>query len=372
MKKVLLKDDVEAAVLGGSVYACGGGGWARHGLELGNLAVTIGRPTLVSIDELEPDDIVATVAAIGAPGDLSDWEMLGVDYIRAFELLQKEINKPIKALMIGQNGMSSTLNAWLPSSIKSCFVLDALGDLRAHPTADMGSLGLDKEVTIQSAAGGNRAKGQYLETVVKGNCDNISWILRTSSDRAGGFIASCRNPIKASFVRDNAVLGGISMAINLGKEILSFSGNVLDKIELIAKYTKGFIAFQGKVLKNTLKYTSEAFDIGQIIVESKNTKAILHVLNEYMALDIEGKRISTYPSIITTFDKFGQVISAGHIKAGQEIYILCVDKNNIPLSASVNNKDIYIPVQKALGIDLISYLPQKTNSKKTTNKKASK
>ena len=55
--------------------------------------------------------------------------------------------------------MSSTLNAWLPAVALGAKVVDAVGDLRAHPTGDMGSLGLANwpEPMIQTAAGGNRA-----------------------------------------------------------------------------------------------------------------------------------------------------------------------------------------------------------------------
>ncbi|TLY70919.1 MAG: DUF917 domain-containing protein, partial [Gammaproteobacteria bacterium] len=49
MGRVLTAADVEFAVKGGSVLACGGGGWPEHGRELGNLAVTIGRPELVTL-----------------------------------------------------------------------------------------------------------------------------------------------------------------------------------------------------------------------------------------------------------------------------------------------------------------------------------
>jgi hypothetical protein len=71
--------DMEAAVRGGSVFACGGGGFAEHGRELGTLAVTIGRPELVDMSEVSDDAWIATAAAIGAPAGLTDWEMLGVD-----------------------------------------------------------------------------------------------------------------------------------------------------------------------------------------------------------------------------------------------------------------------------------------------------
>jgi DUF917 family protein len=60
--------------------------------------------------------------------------------------------------MSGQNGMSSTMNAWLPSACLGTKVVDAAGDIRAHPTGDMGSIGMvgSPEATIQVAVGGYR------------------------------------------------------------------------------------------------------------------------------------------------------------------------------------------------------------------------
>lgn len=355
MKRLLTKDDVMAAIKGGSIYACGGGGWVRHGLELGELATTIGRPILASMDEFEDDDIIATSAAIGAPGDLSDWEMLGVDYVKAVNLVQEKIKKPIKGLMIGQNGMSSTLNAWLPSALLGTYVADALGDLRAHPTGDMGSIGLSKEVVVQSAVGGNRSKNQYLELVCEGVCDNISWILRSASHQSGGFIASCRNPIKASYVKKHAVLGGISMALELGYELLNAGNNTSKKLDALLKQSKGELLLQGKVIKTDIKYTKEAFDVGIIELEAEGKKAIIYIMNEYMAVDIDGKRMSTYPDVITTLDKNAEAISAGHIKKGDEIYIFNINKNKIPLSSSIKDKFVYEKVEQTLKINIADY-----------------
>src|SRR5690606_9253591 len=142
MGRILTEKDVEAAVRGGSVYAAGGGGWADHGRMLGLAAVNAGQPELVGIEELEPDDWVATAAAIGAPASTTPWEMRGVDYIKAVQLLQDALGEKLSGLMIGQNGKSSTLNGWLPSAILGTKVVDAVGDIRAHPTGDMGSIGM--------------------------------------------------------------------------------------------------------------------------------------------------------------------------------------------------------------------------------------
>jgi DUF917 family protein len=141
MGRILTEKDIEPAVKGGSVYAAGGG-WADHGRMLGRAAVSVGKPELVSIDELEPDDWIATAAAIGAPASTTPWEMQGIDYVKAAQLLQDELGARLAGLIIGQNGKSSTLNAWLPAAVLGCKVVDAVGDVRAHPTGDMGSIGL--------------------------------------------------------------------------------------------------------------------------------------------------------------------------------------------------------------------------------------
>src|SRR5947209_5015199 len=221
MRRILGARDIEAAVKGGAVFAAGGGGFADHGRMLGMAAVNAGIPELVSMDEVPDDAWIATAAAIGAPAGTTRWQMLGVDYVRAVELAQRELGEPIYGLMIGQNGKSSTLNGWLPSAILGTKVVDAVGDLRAHPTGDMGSLGLanSPEPMIQSAAGGHRANNAYIELVVRGATAKISPILRKAADMSGGFIASCRNPVPASYVKKHSALRGILLALALGESI---------------------------------------------------------------------------------------------------------------------------------------------------------
>ena len=129
MGRILGLQDVEAAIRGGSVFAAGGGGWVDHGRMLGTTAVTVGQPEMVSIDEVPDDAYIATAAAIGAPAGTTQWQMLGVDYVKAVEMMQEALGAPIFGLMIGQNGMSSTMNAWLPSAVLGTKVIDAVGDI---------------------------------------------------------------------------------------------------------------------------------------------------------------------------------------------------------------------------------------------------
>ncbi len=359
MGRILTLQDVEFAVRGGAVFACGGGGWVEHGRELGTMAVTIGRPEIVSIDELNDDDWVATAAAIGAPGGLTEWEMLGSDYVKAAKLLADALGEPLSGLIIGQNGMSSTVNAWLPSALLGTKVIDAVGDVRAHPTGDMGSLGLanSPEHMIQTAVGGNRAKNQYIELVTKGATAKVSPILRKASDMSGGFIASCRNPIRASYVREHAALGGISLALKLGQAMFDAEkkgGAAV--IDAICKATDGQIIRSGKIAETTLRYTDQAFDVGVITVGEGQDAIFLHTMNEFMAVDnADGERIASYPDVITVLGEDGLPISAGKLQPGMAVHVFHVSMDKIPLASSVKDPAVYPPVEETLGINLADY-----------------
>jgi uncharacterized protein len=359
MRRTLSARDVEPAVKGGAVFAAGGGGWADHGRMLGTAAVNAGQPELVTLDEIPDDAWIATAAAIGAPAGTTQWQMLGVDYVKAVELAQRELGASIYGLMIGQNGKSSTLNGWLPSAVLGTKVVDAVGDLRAHPTGDMGSIGLANSPVpmIQSAVGGNRANNAYIELVVRGTTAKISPILRRAADMSGGFIASCRNPVPASYVKQHAALGGISIALALGEAIIAAEpkgGAAV--IDAICKQMKGEIIGQGRVARKAVRYTSEAFDIGTIRIGDGDRALVLHVMNEYLAVEGTGKkRLASYPDVIATLDPDGVPVSVGEINEGMELLVLRIAKDVIPLSSSVSDPSVYPVCEKALGINLTDY-----------------
>ena len=368
MGRVLTEKDVEAAVKGGSVYAAGGGGWADHGRMLGYAAVSIGKPELIDIEELQPKDWVATSAAIGAPASTTAWEMRGVDYVKAVQLLQEALGEKLSGLMIGQNGKSSTLNGWLPSAILGTKVVDAVGDVRAHPTGDMGSIGLagSPKQMIQTAVGGNRAENRYIELVVRGATAKISPVLRTAADQSGGFIDSARNPVRAKYVRQHAAPGGITLALELGEAIIAAEakgGSAV--IDAIVRTTGGTVLTKGPVTSKDLVYTKEAFDIGRFVLGEGDKAVTIHTMNEYMAIDdAGGKRLATFPDVIATLDAAGIPLSAGQMRVGMYVFVLHVPKKVIPLSSSVLDPAVYPSVEKAMGIELAKYALEGVKARK--------
>ncbi|WP_261372580.1 S-methyl thiohydantoin desulfurase domain-containing protein [Haloferax volcanii] len=66
-ERAITTDWVEDIAVGGAVLGGGGGGSLSKGIEFGELAVEYGRPTIVSVADLDPTDVVLTVSGVGAP-----------------------------------------------------------------------------------------------------------------------------------------------------------------------------------------------------------------------------------------------------------------------------------------------------------------
>ena len=340
--------------MGGSILAAGGGGWVGHGMLVGTTAVQYGTPRLASLDEVDPDAMIATVSAIGAPA-AKDWQMLPGDYVRALELLIAAVDEPIIGTVTAQNGSSTTCNGWVASAVLGTLVIDAAGDGRAHPTGKMGSFGLaanPEHVTVQAVAGGNRAQGRYLEVVTRGSVAHTANVLRTASTESGGFISAARNPLPASFVAAHAAVGAITFALDLGEALLAAEHSGAEAmIAAAAEHLGGTVLARGEVRAKELR-TENAFDIGGLSVGELE----LGFVNEYLTAESGGERLATFPDVLATISlASGRIISIADIAPGDEVAVLHVPKANVPLGDGVREPSVYPEVEAMLGKPLAEY-----------------
>ena len=157
------------------------------------------------------------------------------------------------------------------SALLGTKVVDAVGDLRAHPTGDMGSLGMANvpKPTIQTAAGGNRANNPYIELVVRGATAKVSPILRRAADMAGGFIASaatrCARATSASTPRSAAsrLRCALGEAIQRGGAARRRRRHRRD----LRRPARARSSIRGnRRRRRPCVYTADAFDIGTITI----------------------------------------------------------------------------------------------------------
>lgn len=353
MIRKLTHADAVDGIWGGSVLACGGGGWVSHGEVMAGEATRNGTPILCSVDEIPDDALVVTVTAIGAPGAV-DWEIQPLDYVNALKLVMERAHAPVVAVLTAQNGASTTINGWIQSAVLGVKVLDAAGDVRAHPTGKLGGMGLTERpgyTTVQAVAGGNRKLHGELRLVAEGSIVTTSNLLRDVSVRVGGFIAAARNPVEAAWVKKHAAIGAITYALDLGRAMQAAKASgPRAVIEAACKQTGGTILAEGPARITSPMRTEGGFDHGAFSVSGLT----LRYLNEYMTVDRGEERLATYPDVITTMSmKTGRPASISEIREGDELAVLHVHREHLPLSSSTRDRVALEEVERIMGVELI-------------------
>src|ERR1700733_15465780 len=95
MTRMLTTEDVEAGVVAGLFLSAGGSG--RNAVDknrgLGQMALDYGGVRLVALDELDPDALIITATAVGAPG-FANWAINPPDAINAARRLIERLDRP--------------------------------------------------------------------------------------------------------------------------------------------------------------------------------------------------------------------------------------------------------------------------------------
>ncbi|UED70198.1 DUF917 family protein [Brevibacillus sp. HD3.3A] len=351
MAKIILDQAMmEAAVYGGAVLGGGGGGWIEDGMETGRLALEVGSPVLVTADEMNDDDLLATVALVGAPAAENQY-VKPMHYVRALQLLEKTIGQPIKGIITNENGAGTTVNGWFQAAVTGLPVIDLPCNGRAHPTGSMGAMNLHEVegyISHQAAVGGKDEL--YHEVCVSGQLQQAAGLVRKVSVETGGLVVVARNPISVGYAREHGAPGAISQAIEVGQALLGAKGEAA--IEAVCRKLGGRIVTAGSVDECELT-TAGGFDVGRVVISGHE----MTFWNEYMTLEHKGERLGTFPDLIMTLDaNTAKPIVSAEIEKGQQITVIHVPKENLLLSATMRNKQLLAAVEGAVGKQILPYL----------------
>ncbi|MCC0651540.1 MULTISPECIES: DUF917 domain-containing protein [unclassified Clostridioides] len=348
----LTKEILEYALIGGTILGGGGGGAKESGREMGEYALQHGFPNLISIDELHDDAIVLNVSAVGAPAAPLKYAD-NDDYINTVKIFIDKLGLDIQGIITNENGGCATINGWIQSSVLKIPLIDAPCNGRAHPTGLMGSLGLHRDKTYksyQAVSGGNPELDNHIEGFVEGSLNKTAGLVRQCAVAAEGLVAVARNPVKASVVKENAAIGGISHAIDLGREFYLGLEISKDKaINNVVEFLNGDVVSEGTIEILELE-TTGGFDVGKLIVNGYEVT----FWNEYMTIEKENNRIATFPDLIMTFDKnTGMPVTSAEIREGQEIVLIKTSKENLKLSITMTQEELLKDIEDILNKKII-------------------
>lgn len=343
---------VEAAVLGGAILGGGGGGSLEEGKRLGRLALEIGSLIILDLEQLPDEALILTVSAIGAPS--ANNRSLPSYYVKAVRIIMEHVKGEISGLMTNELGGLSVVNGLIQSAILDIPLVDAACNGRAHPTGAMGSMGLsmdDRFISRQAAVGGSREDGRYIEIYAEGALSTVSRAIRKTAEEAGGMIAVARNPVAVGYVRDNAAVGALSQAVQLGRIYLEGKAGE-ERVEKVIKALNGTVITEGRVDSAQL-VSQGGFDLGEVKVGD----LVLTFWNEYMTLERDGERLATFPDLIMTMEaKTGRPITTAEIQHGQEVMVIMVPRENLNLGAGMKDPKLFREVEEVIGKEIVKYI----------------
>jgi DUF917 family protein len=352
---------IEAAVVGGAVFGGGGGGWIEEGRKLGRLAFESGLREIRPIARVPAEAILLTVSAVGAPSSGSDL-VEPRDYVRAVELLAEKSGIKIDGLISSEVGALGVVNGWVQSAALGIPVIDAPANGRSHPLGLMGSLGLHRQggfVSLQTAVGGSLKKRNRVEAFFEGPLAEVSDRVREAAVTAGGMVAVARNPVPAGYVRKQGAPGAIKMAVRLGNVLIKNKDRDPKTVfkEIYDHLAVDFIV-KGKITKLAFR-TQGGLDLGTIHLRTRSFLYELTFWNEYMTLEREGIRLSTFPDLIMTFDSdTARPLISAQVREGQGVVISAVPAQQLILGAGMKDDGLLAEVEKAIGKEVVRYRRQ--------------
>ena len=317
------------------------------------MALDYGGVRLVGINELDPQNLVITATAVGAPGFMK-WVIQPRDAINAARLLVQRLERPPAGVICGH---VPGFNAWLVAAALGVDYVDLAANGRGHPTVKMGGMGLASrpDLTItQVATSGAKAENDEFVVCVEGDIVRTSNMLRQAAVTNGGLIYAARGPLTAEFLRVNGALGAITFQLALGRAMLAAKG--ADRVRATVEFLGGELLVEGEVVTNDVAYGG-GFDLGRMVVRGDAGEATLGVYNEFMTADMGGRRVATFPDLIGTLDpQTGDVVSISESKAGARVAVVIAHRSKFPVGKGAVDPAVFPEVEQAMGVDMRSYL----------------
>lgn len=286
--------------LGCTVLAGGGGGDPRIGELMAYEAIRNHGPVeLLSLDELDPDDLILPCGMIGAPTVMVEKFPNGGEGAAIRKVYEQLFGRPARAMMpFEMGGINGVLPiAW--AAIAGLPLVD--GDFmgRAFPELQMltphifGMSGSPAVIT-----------DERLQTVVFDTLDNrwLEKLARNAVATFGGSACGGLYPMTAKEAQAPIIEGTVGLSIRIGEAIAAGGEDTFGAIrEVIPLYHLG----TGKVV-DVERRTAGGFVRGSAVIEGfgedKGRLFRLEFQNENLVVIENGEPLATVPDIITLLD----------------------------------------------------------------------
>ncbi|MGC9530220.1 MAG: DUF917 domain-containing protein [Candidatus Bipolaricaulaceae bacterium] len=305
--RVIDKQALYEITLGASILATGGGGDPEIGLLWAYNVVDQGKEILLVSPELMPDEALATIAGcLGAALVLTEKPPGGRELLRCYQALARYTGKPVQAVVPPEAGGVNTPVPMAVAGAVGVPVIDADGMGRAFPELQMTSFyvhGVSPSPTVAADEKGHVTLADTEDALL------AERIIRGAAMAYGGISWIAGYPMTGHQLKGTAILHSVSLAWQLGRQVLTARREHADPVEAVTRLTGGLRAFQGKIVDINREFGAEkskGFSMGRITMEGiegwRGQRATVDFQNEWLTLEVNGRMCCMPPDLICILD----------------------------------------------------------------------
>ena len=316
-------EDLEALTLGATLLGTGGGGDPFIARLMTQQAIEdFGPIKVVDPDELDDDDLVVTVAVIGAPTVIVEKVPSGPEFVAAVEALSSYMGREIKAIMPVEVGGMNTLIPLTVAAELGLPCLDADGMRRAFPQIEMTTFtlaGLSASPMSFADEKGNKISFEATSNQVGER------LVRGSAMMLGLANAIALYPMTVAQLKTAAILGSMRYALEVGARLLAVQRNEPGAWDAFNAFTQGRTIFEGKVI-DLDRRTTTGFARGTVVIEAFDDASRtlrIEIQNELLLAIEDGRTVLTPPDLICMLDhETAEPITTETLAYGQRVRVL--------------------------------------------------
>jgi DUF917 family protein len=331
----ITSDDIESLAVGAWILGTGGGGSPYLPLlNMRRLYREGYRVQLMDAADLDDNDLVGTVANMGAP--LVGQERLtdSLTLARAVEVMEKHLGRRFKALMSMEIGGANGVRPFMAAAHLGRPVIDSDTMGRAYPEAQMTSVSVGGLTPYPLTAVDVRG----LESVVH-KVPTWKWaerVMRKICVEYGSVAATCQPPRTGAEVKKWGIHGTTTKAIAIGAAVREAQRAHADPIAAILSVEPGKLLYRGKVV-DVARRATEGFLRGVVRFDGlddwRGAGLEINFQNEWIVALRDGEAVAMTPDLICVLNSdTGEAVGSETIRYGQRVTVIALPSPPVFLS----------------------------------------
>lgn len=358
--RLIGKDEIEDIAVGAALLGTGGGGDPHIGKLMALQAVEENGPLkLLSVDDINDNDIIVPTGMMGAPTVMIEKIPSGEEALATFDSIEKYLGKKVIATMPMEAG---GVNSMLPLALGARLnlpVVDVDGMGRAFPELQMSTFYLDGVSATPMVIADEKGNTTLLNTI------NNNWterIARASTTQMGGSVMIAIYPMTGKNLKDSGIHNILELEQNIGRSIRQATSEGYNPVEKVLNLTNGYELFKGKVI-DIDRRTEGGFARGNAAIEGlynyKGETLELQFQNEHLMAKSGDRLLCVTPDLIAVLDdETGMPITTEGLLYGARCVVIGMpcnekwrtDKGIVTCGPSYFGYDVdYQPVEKLMG-----------------------